>query len=69
MPLHRALLLLRYGANGKETFLHVVQSLLGRENTSSIEFQILANERDAVADFYRALANIDLTVTVVCLSN
>lgn len=59
MPLHRALLLVGSGANGKGTFLHVVRSLLGRKNTSSIELQTLANEKDAVADFYGALANID----------
>jgi putative DNA primase/helicase len=59
IPIHRALLLVGTGANGKGTFLSVVRSLLGRENTSSIELQSLANERDAVADFYGALANID----------
>ncbi len=59
LPLHRALLLVGSGANGKGTFLHVVRSLLGRENTSSIELQTLANEKDALADFYGALANID----------
>lgn len=37
MPLHRALLLVGSGTNGKGTFLHVVRLLLGRENTSSIE--------------------------------
>lgn len=59
MPIHRALLLVGSGANGKGTFLSVVRALLGRENTSSIELQTLANERDAVADFYGVLANID----------
>ena len=59
MPIHRALLLVGAGANGKGTFLHVVRALLGRENTASIELQTLANEKDAVADFYGALANID----------
>jgi len=59
IPIHRALLLVGTGANGKGTFLSVVRSLLGRENTSSIELQTLANERDAVADFYGSLANID----------
>lgn len=47
------------GANGKGTFLHVVRQLLGVDNTSSIELQTLANEKDAVADFYGSLANID----------
>jgi putative DNA primase/helicase len=59
MPIHRALLLVGSGANGKGTFLSVVRALLGRENTSSIELQTLANERDAVADFYGSIANID----------
>jgi putative DNA primase/helicase len=59
VPIHRALLLVGSGANGKGTFLHVVRSLLGEENTTSIELQTLANERDAVADFYGSVANID----------
>jgi len=59
MPIHRALMLVGSGANGKGTFLHVVRELLGTENTSSVELQTLANEKDAVADFYGSLANID----------
>jgi len=59
IPIHRALLLVGSGANGKGTFLSVVRALLGRDNTSSIELQTLANEKDAVADFYGSLANID----------
>jgi putative DNA primase/helicase len=59
MPIHRALLLVGSGANGKGTFLHVVRSLLGQDNTSSIELQTLANEKDAVAQFYESVANID----------
>jgi len=59
LPIHRALMLVGSGANGKGTFLHVVRQLLGVENTSSIELQTLANEKDAVADFYGSLANID----------
>ncbi|EMA43163.1 hypothetical protein C449_14332 [Halococcus saccharolyticus DSM 5350] len=47
------------GANGKGTFLAVVRALLGPENTSSVELQTLASERDAVADMYGSLANID----------
>jgi putative DNA primase/helicase len=59
IPIHRALLLVGSGANGKGTFLSVVRALLGRDNTSSIELQTLAKEKDAVADFYGSLANID----------
>lgn len=59
LPIHRAVLLVGSGANGKGTFLTVVRALLGEENTTSTELQTLANEKDAVADFYGALANID----------
>lgn len=59
MPIHRALLLVGSGSNGKGTFLHVVRQLLGTDNTASTELQTLANERDAVADMEGALANID----------
>ena len=59
LPIHRVLLLVGGGANGKGTFLHVVRALLGEDNTSSIELQTLANEKDARADFYGSLANID----------
>ena len=46
LPIHRALLLVGSGANGKGTFLATVRSLLGRENTTSIELQTLANIDD-----------------------
>jgi putative DNA primase/helicase len=59
MPIHRALLLVGSGANGKSTFLDVVRALLGSENTTSIGLQTLANEQDAVADFYGSIANVD----------
>jgi len=59
IPIHRALLLVGSGANGKGVFLSTVRALLGEENTSSIELQTLANERDAVAQFYGSVANID----------
>ena len=59
MPIHRALLLVGSGANGKGTFLHVVRRLLGDGNTTSIEMQTLANEKDALAQFHSSIANID----------
>ena len=59
MPIHRALLLVGSGSNGKGTFLHVVRQLLGDDNTTSIELQTLANEKDALAQFHKSIANID----------
>jgi putative DNA primase/helicase len=69
MPIHRALLLVGTGANGKSTSPSVVQALLGEQNTSSLELQTLANERDAVADFYGSLANIDDDLSARKLGN
>lgn len=70
MPIHRALLLVGSGANGKSTFLAVIRALLGGEdNTSSIELQTLSNEKDAVADFYGNLANIDDDLSARKLGN
>jgi len=69
MPIHRALLLVGSGANGKGTFLSVVRALLGDDNTTSIELQTLANEKDAVADFYGSLANIDDDLSARKLGN
>ena len=59
MPIHRALLIVGGGANGKSTFLEVVKSLLGEENITSTELQTLANEDYAKAEFEGKLANID----------
>ena len=38
---------------------HVVRRLLGDDNTTSIEMQTLANEKDALAQFHSSIANID----------
>lgn len=69
LPIDRALLLVGTGANGKSTFLHVVRNLLGEQNTSSIGLQTLANEKDAVAEFYGSLANIDDDLSTRKLGN
>jgi len=59
MPIHRALMLVGSGANGKGTFLHVVRELLGTENTSSIELQTLAQDQNYRDEFFGSIANID----------
>lgn len=73
MPIHRALMLVGTGANGKSVFLGVVREMLGTEaphdNTSATELQTLANERDAVASFHGKLANIDDDLSARKLGN
>lgn len=69
LPIHRALLLVGSGANGKGVFLSVVRALLGADNTTSIELQTLANDADAVAEFQSSLANIDDDLSARKLGN
>lgn len=59
LPIHRALLLVGEGRNGKGTFLHVVRQLLGEDNTTSIDLQTLAKRTFARPPFHTAIANID----------
>lgn len=59
MPIHRALMLVGSGANGKSTFLHVVRELLGSSNTSSFELQTLADDENYRDRFFGSVANID----------
>jgi len=59
MPIHRALMLVGSGANGKSTFLHVVRELLGCDNTTSFELQTLADDENYRDRFFGSVANID----------
>ena len=58
MPYHRALMLLGDGANGKSTFIELVRSFLGRENTVSVSLQTLLENRFASSELYGKLANL-----------
>lgn len=57
MPVHRAVLLVGPGRNGKGTFLRLVQALIGRRHISAITLQALA-ERFAPAELFGKVANI-----------
>ena len=57
-PLHKAVLLIGSGRNGKGTFLRVLTALLGEENVSNVDLHTIASERFGVADLYNRLANI-----------
>lgn len=58
-PLHKAVMLVGGGGNGKSTFLHVVEALLGgRRNVTAVSLHDLANTRFATASLFGKLANI-----------
>lgn len=57
-PLHRAILLLGSGRNGKGTFIRLVAALLGSRNVSNVPLQTLGEHRFAAASLYGKLANL-----------
>lgn len=56
--LHKALMLVGDGANGKSTLIELIRRFLGRGNTSSISLQSLLENRFAIASLYGKLANL-----------
>jgi len=58
MPKHRAFLLIGEGANGKSTYLNLLQKLLGNENHASVPLQDLITRPFLRARLYGKLANI-----------
>ena len=59
MPIHRAVLLLGSGANGKGTFLDGVRTMIGEDNSTNIELQLLAQDQHERSRLYGTMANID----------
>ncbi len=58
--LHKAIMLVGEGSNGKSVFLRLLVDILGPENVASLSLQELADisNRFAAADLHRKLANI-----------
>lgn len=57
-PLSKAVLLTGSGGNGKSKVLKLIETLVGRPNTSAVPLQALAENRFAAAELYGRLANI-----------
>jgi putative DNA primase/helicase len=66
----KAFMLIGDGANGKSTFLNLLQALLGRENYSNVTLHDICYNRFASANLYGKLANIssDLPNTAIATS-
>ncbi|RLJ02728.1 MAG: hypothetical protein DRP11_02670, partial [Candidatus Aenigmatarchaeota archaeon] len=56
--IHKALMLVGGGSNGKSTFIKLVQRLLGRDNVANRSLQELVEDRFAAADLFGKLANL-----------
>jgi putative DNA primase/helicase len=57
-PLHKAIMLVGTGRNGKGTWIRVLQRLLGARNITAVTLQSLTSDRFAPANLYGKLANI-----------
>ena len=55
--LHKAFLLIGEGANGKGTFLHVLESLIGQENAAHVSPLAMGNDKFAMAELNEAMIN------------
>lgn len=67
---HKALMLLGEGANGKSTFLNVLNELLGgAENVSTVPLQKITGDKFSVAQLDDKLANICADISAKALNN
>lgn len=57
-PIHKALMLIGEGANGKSTWMEVLRTLLNNENVSTEPLQSFEANRFSVVSLYGKLANI-----------
>lgn len=57
-PLHKAVMLVGTGRNGKGTFLRTIEALLGKQNITSASLIDLVNTRFTTASLFGKIANI-----------
>jgi P4 family phage/plasmid primase-like protien len=56
--LHKSLMLVGEGRNGKSTFINLIKRFLGTDNCTSIPLQTLEAQRFAVAELFGKMANL-----------
>ena len=57
-PLHKAVMLIGEGANGKSTLINLIRTFLGKDNVSEVTLQQLCTHRFSAALLYNKLANL-----------
>lgn len=55
---HKAIMLLGKGRNGKGTLLRLITAFIGKENVSSVTLQDLTGDRFSMSDLFGKMANI-----------
>lgn len=68
-PIQRAVLLFGGGTNGKSTFINLLKTFLGPENTTSISIQQLAEDTYSKSWLYGKLANLYADLEPAALKN
>ena len=57
-PIHKAIMIVGNGSNGKSTFIAILRTFLGVENCVSIPLQVLETNNFAVSSLYGRLCNM-----------
>lgn len=68
-PLHKAVMLLGDGRNGKGTFLRTITALLGKQNTTAVSLEDLLDNRFTTVRLFGKLANIAGDIDAAYLEN
>lgn len=68
-PIHKAVMLIGFGANGKSTWLSMVKAFLGKENCSGLSLQQLGNSRFATSSLVGKFANVYADIPDSSLKN
>lgn len=68
-PLHKAVMLLGDGRNGKGTFLRTMTALLGKRNTTAVSLEDLLDNRFTTVRLFGKLANIAGDIDAAYLEN
>lgn len=67
--MHKIVVLVGTGRNGKTTFLNLLRAFLGKDNCSSVELKDLCESRFSAANLYGKLANVCTELTHRSLRN
>jgi len=68
-PIQKGFMLVGDGANGKSTYLQLLNSFLGQDNICAVSLQELEHNRFSSSNLYRKLANIYADLPKVALRN
>lgn len=68
-PIHKAIMLVGEGSNGKSTLLNLMKDFLGKENTTSIALQKICSDRFTSAELFGKMLNFFADLTDIALTD